>query len=97
MLQKKVQPFADADILKDFFVPLLGFGLLWQDSFEITSCIFLLVSRSKSFPFERVISLCFVFSFLHFGSILASFFLLDFASLACSLQLFVLVVFPCIG
>ena len=32
MLKKEVQPFDDADILKDFFVPLLGFGLLWHDS-----------------------------------------------------------------
>ena len=55
------------------------------------------MSRSECFPFERVISLCFVFRSLRFGSVLASFFLLDFAFLACSLRLFVLVVFPCIG
>jgi len=80
-----------------FFRSSSGFGLLWQDNFEITGCIFLLVSRSEWFPFERVISLCFVFRSLRFGSVLTSFSLLDFAFLACSLHLFVLVVSPCIG
>ena len=79
------------------FCSTSGFGLLWQDGFEITDCIFLLVSRSEWFPFERVILLCFVFRSLCFGFVLTSFFLLDFAFLACSLRLFVLVVFPCIG
>ena len=88
----KQSQFANADILEDFFEPFLVFGLLWHDVFEAAGCIFLLISRFECFPFERVVSLCFVFRSVRFGSVLASFFLLDFA-LACSLRLFVLIVF----
>ena len=87
------QPLVVAGFWKDFFVPLLGFGLLWHVSFVLAGCIFLLVSSFKCFPFDRVILFCFVFRSLRFGFVLVSFFLLVFAFLACSLWLLVLVVF----
>ena len=92
-LSGNVQPLAVAGFWNFFFVPLLGFGLLWHVSFVLVGCFFLLVSSFKCFPFERVISFCFVFRSLRFGFVLVSFFLLVFAFLACSLRLFVLVIF----
>ena len=61
VLQMAVQPLAVAGFWKDFFMPLLGFGLLWHVSFVLACCFFLPVSSFKCFPFERVISFCFVF------------------------------------
>ena len=65
----KKSDFADVDILKDFFEPLLVCGLLWHDSFVAAGYIFLLFSRFEYFPYERDILLCFVFRSLRFGSV----------------------------
>ena len=98
VLQMAVQPLAVGGFWKDFFVPLLGFGLLWHVSFVLACCFFLLASSFKCFPFERVISFCFVFRSLRFGSVLVSLFSVCFRLFS----LFFAFVcfgcfFPCIG